>query len=225
MRAGEITGGTPRTRGPDKIPRYYFRSRVDSSSSQASPTRPPGTTMPGAGRQAPIAGKHLGEGGDTVPARRNAHQCWRGGPGGIEERAEKIENGALAPLRANFARGADVPQNRVVRRGAKKKAKRWSRSDRAVSSGDSSILTPKASRTSALPAWEVTARLPCLATGTPAAAHIKATVVDMLKVLSRFAAGAADIEIVMELARVSASVQWRDDGFTRARSGIARRTR
>ena len=55
--------------------------------------------------------------------------------------------------------------------GAKKKAKfRW-RSERAASPGVKSILMPSASSTSALPAFEVTARLPCLATVTPAAAQ------------------------------------------------------
>src|SRR5882672_1224498 len=44
---------------------------------------------------------------------------------------------------------------------------------------------PSASSTSALPACDVMARLPCLATVTPAAATIIATVVEMLNVPSR----------------------------------------
>ena len=44
---------------------------------------------------------------------------------------------------------------------------------------------PSASITSALPTDDVTARLPCLATATPAAAHRMATVVEMLNVLKR----------------------------------------
>ena len=43
---------------------------------------------------------------------------------------------------------------------------------------------PSASSTSALPAAEETARLPCLATGTPAPATTNAVVVEMLKVCS-----------------------------------------
>ena len=43
---------------------------------------------------------------------------------------------------------------------------------------------PSASSTSALPLLLVMARLPCLATVTPAAEHTRATVVDILKVLS-----------------------------------------
>ena len=46
-----------------------------------------------------------------------------------------------------------------------------------------SILTPSASRTSALPVEPDIARLPCLATRTPAPAMTKAAVVEMLNVL------------------------------------------
>ena len=67
----------------------------------------------------------------------------------------------------------------------KRKAKCTSSMARAAASGDRSTGMPKASSTSALPDLEVMARLPCLATGTPAAAHTSATVVEMLKVLSR----------------------------------------
>ena len=45
------------------------------------------------------------------------------------------------------------------------------------------MATPRASSTSAEPQAEVMARLPCLATGTPAAATTKAAAVEMLKVL------------------------------------------
>ena len=69
--------------------------------------------------------------------------------------------------------------------GAKKKAKPCSRRDRAASSGPRSNASPSASITSALPVGEVLARLPCLATRTPAAAAMIATVVEMLKVLRR----------------------------------------
>ena len=44
-----------------------------------------------------------------------------------------------------------------------------------------SILTPSAVSTSAPPEREDSARLPCLATGTPAPATMKAAQVEMLK--------------------------------------------
>ena len=69
--------------------------------------------------------------------------------------------------------------------GAKKNAKLCSRNERAASSGVKSMRIPSASITSALPTDDVTARLPCLATVTPAAAHRMATVVEMLNVLKR----------------------------------------
>ena len=51
----------------------------------------------------------------------------------------------------------------------------------ATASGDSAILTPSASRTSAEPVEPDIARLPCLAILTPAPAATNAAVVDMLK--------------------------------------------
>ena len=48
-----------------------------------------------------------------------------------------------------------------------------------------SIRTPSASSTSAAPERDVTPRLPCFATGTPAPATTKAAVVEMLKVCRR----------------------------------------
>jgi hypothetical protein len=44
------------------------------------------------------------------------------------------------------------------------------------------MFAPSASSTSALPDCEDTARLPCLATRTPAAAHTNIEAVEMLKV-------------------------------------------
>ena len=52
----------------------------------------------------------------------------------------------------------------------------------ATETGESSIWTPKASRTSALPQDPEAARLPCLATFSPAPAATKAVAVEMLKV-------------------------------------------
>src|SRR5260370_2770538 len=68
------------------------------------------------------------------------------------------------------------------RLGAWKKAKRCLRSEAAPSAGERSTGRPRASRTSAEPHCEATARLPCLATVAPAAAATKAAAVEMLKV-------------------------------------------
>ncbi len=57
-----------------------------------------------------------------------------------------------------------------------------SRSARAITSGPTSIGTPSASSTSALPHCEVKDRLPCLATRTPSPAARSAAAVEMLKV-------------------------------------------
>ena len=52
----------------------------------------------------------------------------------------------------------------------------------ATAAGGSSTSTPSAASTSALPHFEETARLPCLATRAPPAAATKAAVVEMLNV-------------------------------------------
>src|SRR5579863_3640843 len=51
---------------------------------------------------------------------------------------------------------------------------------RPTASGERLMLTPSAERTSAAPEREDSARLPCLATGTPAPATISAAQVEML---------------------------------------------
>ena len=72
--------------------------------------------------------------------------------------------------------------------GAWKKAKRCLRREAAPSAGERPTGMPRASRTSAEPHEEVTARLPCLATisfasaEAPAAAATRAAAVEMLKV-------------------------------------------
>jgi hypothetical protein len=50
---------------------------------------------------------------------RHAHKL-RGGPRGVEQRAEEVEERALPALGANFARGADVPEGGMIE-GRKKK--------------------------------------------------------------------------------------------------------
>ena len=67
----------------------------------------------------------------------------------------------------------------------------------------SSIRTPSASSTSALPTLPDTARLPCFATGTPAAATTSAAAVETLKVCDAVAAGAAGVDGVRRARRGS----------------------
>ena len=66
--------------------------------------------------------------------------------------------------------------------GAKRNAKPSSWSAAEADAASWSIRTPRASSTSAEPAFEVIARLPCFATGTPAPATTSAAVVEMLSV-------------------------------------------
>ena len=66
--------------------------------------------------------------------------------------------------------------------GANRNAKPSSRIARPAEAASWSMRMPRASRTSADPDFDVIARLPCLATGTPHAATTSAAVVEMLKV-------------------------------------------
>ena len=66
--------------------------------------------------------------------------------------------------------------------GANRNAKPSSRSAAPAESASWSMRTPRASSTSAEPDFDVIARLPCLATGTPLAATTSADVVEMLNV-------------------------------------------
>ena len=82
---------------------------------------------------------------------------------------------------------------------------------------------PSASITSALPTDDVTARLPCLATVTPAAAHRMATVVEMLNVLKR----SPPVPTTSRISRESRQVRRRAAAgwICRARRGRRRRFR
>ena len=73
-----------------------------------------------------------------------------------------------------------MPEARDGKLGANRKQRPVSSSARRDVSGEASSLTPRCSSTSAEPQREVTERLPCLATGSPAAAATKATAVDRL---------------------------------------------
>src|SRR5215467_2134655 len=65
--------------------------------------------------------------------------------------------------------------------GANRKPMPRSRTQAATPAGGRSILTPRASRTSAAPQDDEAARLPCLATRAPQAAATIAESVEMLK--------------------------------------------
>ena len=66
--------------------------------------------------------------------------------------------------------------------GAKQNPMPACSTDAATASGGRSIATPRASSTSAAPLADDAARLPCLTTGTPAAATTTAAIVEMLTV-------------------------------------------
>ena len=66
------------------------------------------------------------------------------------------------------------------------------------------MFTPRASSTSAAPHLLEAARLPCLATGTPAAETTRAEVVEMLKELALVAAGAHDFQHVHVVEQLDA---------------------
>jgi len=93
----------------------------------------------------------------------------RSRPRRVQQRAEEVEDGALAAFGAKLARGDDVPEGRMIlRRKEEREAMLPQR--RTASSGPRSKGIPSASITSALPIGEVLARCRCLATRTPAAA-------------------------------------------------------
>jgi len=71
-------------------------------------------------------------------------------------------------------------RNAGWKRGAKQNPMPASRTHRATSAGASSIATPSASSTSAVPHLDDAARAPCLHTGTPTAAVIRAAMVETL---------------------------------------------
>src|SRR5208283_1208237 len=79
----------------------------------------------------------------------------------------------LGPI-ANFMAGWN--------RGANKNPKLVSKRHCSTFSGERSIFIPSASRTSALPDWLDTERLPCFATGMPEEATTIAVVVEILNV-------------------------------------------
>src|SRR5262245_40814023 len=83
------------------------------------------------------------------------------------------------------------------------------RMQRPTPSGSRSMLTPSAASTSAAPEREESARLPCLATGTPAPATMKAAQVEMLNepeasppvpTMSTASAGASTRSILSRMA-------------------------
>ena len=111
----------------------------------------------------------------------------------------------------SFRAGCDVLERRMILRREEKSETVFAQCERAASAGVKSTLMPSASTTSALPTGEVTARLPCLATVTPAAAHRMATVVEMLNVLKR----SPPVPTTSRISRASRQV-----GINRRRNGF-----
>jgi len=81
-------------------------------------------------------------------------------------------------------RGGPECRNEGWNTGAKQNPIPTSATQRATSSGPRSIRTPSASSMSAPPLADDAARLPCLTTGTPAAATTIAAIVEMFTVLA-----------------------------------------
>ncbi len=111
------------------------------------------------------------------------------------------------------------------RAGAKRKPMpSWSMQVSTLA-GVMSRLTPRASRTSALPQSDETLRLPCLATRTPQAATTRATVVEMLKLLVPLPPVPQVSRIVsrsMLMSSRSISTTWRPTRIGVARARITR---
>ena len=129
-------------------------------------------------------------------------------PAGFESGPEQVEDRARAELDPG---AGDVAHRAVM-------ARRHHEADAGLAdrpldrAGSASMLTPSAVSTSAEPAFDDSARLPCLATGTPQAATTSAAAVETLKVpdasppvpqVSIASAGAADLDhaLAQRLAR------------------------
>ena len=127
---------------------------------------------PGAARR-PAPGQHRRHPG-VGAADRGGHR-----PGRVGQRAEEVEDRGDAHLAPRARRRAAA---RVEdRREEEADAGLLARSGRPPAAGRS-MTTPSASSTSAAPEDDDAARLPCLATGTPAAAVTTAAIVEMLTV-------------------------------------------
>ena len=111
-----------------------------------------------------VAGAEQGHGfGDERDEVRgvDAHDLG-GGSGGVGERAEEIEDGADAEGAAD---GHDGLHGRMQRWRVEEGEAMFAEELRRRPAGERSTGMPRASRTSAEPHCEVTARLPCLADG------------------------------------------------------------
>src|SRR6185295_12235748 len=103
---------------------------------------------------------------------------WRRAPAGLVSGPRRLKM-----VRSPSSRRTGITSRMAGwRRGAKRKVMPTASRVRPAVSGSISIFTPRAASTSALPERLETERLPCLATGTPAAATASAAAVEMLKV-------------------------------------------
>ena len=103
-------------------------------------------------------------------------------PGRVGQRAEEVERRRHADLAPRHRRRAAGPGGTPARSRSRSRPPR--RSGPRAGPG-SPIATPSASSTSAAPADELAARLPCLATRAPAPAATSADIVERLTVLAR----------------------------------------
>ena len=109
--------------------------------------------------------------------RSNTPTSWRLHRGRVRHRAQQVEDRAGGP---SSTRGPATLRMALWWRGAIRKQMPASTSACSSVSIGSSMLMPSAVSTSAAPDLEVKARLPCLATGTPAPATTKAEQVETL---------------------------------------------
>ena len=142
-------------------------------------------------------------------------RSWRRRAGRVRQRAEQVERGPDADLAAG--RPGVLHRRVEVRREQEREAERRAARRRPTPRrGRSGRRARRARRPS--PTCDVIARLPCFATGTPAAATTSAAVVEMLNVPLAVAAGADDVD--RALGRVDAE---RPARASRSRSRPARR--
>ena len=160
--------------------------------------RPPGSRRPGSARPARRRRGTTRRG----RCRAAASTCAIGSTSSVGVDARSPGRGAPAGLVSGPSRLNTVRTPSSRRTGAAWRMAGWcawanmkpkptSSMQSATSAGVRSMRTPSASSTSAVPARDDIARLPCLATMTPAAAATSAPAVEMLKVCGAVAAGAA----------------------------------
>ena len=179
----------------------------ESSSSPSSRARP--------GRARVAEGRSTSASGSTSASAKTP-TTWRRAPDRVGERPEHVEDRADPELRRRTGAAWRMA-------GWCDWAKRKPKPDLVDARGDRSagrsMVTPRASSTSAEPERDDTARLPCFATPAPAPAATRPAVVEMLNVLRPSPPGAAGVDEVVLRRRREATA------CARASPGRRRRSR